>query len=529
MPDAWLDAFFAWLYRRQPVSATFIGVHDYDDQLPDLSAPGRAALADGAAELLSRLPPEPRSLDRQLADGYLRIQRWEAASHHFNGNPVHFTGEAIFGLVSLLLRDFAPLAERLESARARLDAVPAFLQVGAQRITSAPAAWLERARHECAGAHLLLEDVAAEYPQLADAARVADDAFTRFDTFLTGVVSTDQYASGAEALNLLLRHAHFSELDSDGVERLALDRIAEEEAFLAATSAPDEPRVEVPANFRSATLTSDESPPEDSVHYLSRFQTTWESACQLARDRDLLSVPEWPVRFVERPRWARRAAPYLYFLPYRSPAPLDPPEVVDYLVPPSSDDSTIKLNHVVHHASLGHHFQNWYAARGESRIGQIAAADCASRIAMLCGGTMAEGWANYAVDLADEFGFLSPAESYGQHRARVRMAARAVVDIRLHQGRFSLDEAIAFYASRVGMTPAAAQGEAVKNSLFPGAACMYLMGWDGIWRLRRQFQSLSGSRFSLREFHDRVLSFGSVPVSLIARAMLETPTLATPR
>jgi hypothetical protein len=527
MRDAWLDAFFDWFYRRQPVSATFIGVHDYDDQLPDLSAHGLAALAGEADELLARLPreAEPPSLDHQLAEGYLRIQRWEATSHHFDGNPVHLTSEAIFGLVSLLLRDFAPLAERLESARGRLDAMPACLQVGERRITSAPGAWIERARRECAGAHLLLEDVAAEYPLLAAAARSADEAFTSFDRFLSGVTPTDEYACGPEALELLLRHAHFSELDANGIERLAMERIAEEEAFLTATPAPDESQAEVPTHPRAATPASDEPSSEGPADYLARFQTTWESACKLARDRDLLSVPNWPVRFVERPRWARRAAPYLYFLPYRSPSPLDPPASVDYLVPPGSDDSTIKLNHVVHHASLGHHFQNWHAARAASRIGQTAAVDCASRIAMLCGGTMAEGWANYAVDLADEAGFLTDSESYGQHRGRIRMAARAVVDIRLHQGRFNLDEAIAFYTARVGMSPSAARGEAVKNSLFPGAACMYLMGWHGIWRLRRDLQS----RISPREFHDRILSFGSIPVSLIARAMLEAPALAAPR
>jgi uncharacterized protein (DUF885 family) len=96
------------------------------------------------------------------------------------------------------------------------------------------------------------------------------------------------------------------------------------------------------------------------------------------------------------------------------------------------------------------------------------------------------------------------------------MAARAVVDVRLHQRRMSFDDAVAFYATRVGMSAAAARAEAVKNSLFPGAACMYLLGWHAIWQLRRQLQA----QLPLREFHDRLLSFGSVPVSLIARDML---------
>jgi uncharacterized protein (DUF885 family) len=138
---------------------------------------------------------------------------------------------------------------------------------------------------------------------------------------------------------------------------------------------------------------------------------------------------------------------------------------------------------------------------------------------MLCGGTMAEGWACYATDLADAAGFLTPAERHAQHQTRRRIAARAIVDIRLHQGRLSLDAAAALYVERVGMTAAAAHAEAVKNSLFPGTACMYLAGSDAIGRLRRELESQLAP-FSLREFHDRLLSFGSVPVSLVARPML---------
>ena len=50
---------------------------------------------------------------------------------------------------------------------------------------------------------------------------------------------------------------------------------------------------------------------------------------------------------------------------------MDDAPAVDYLVPPGADDSTIKLNHVVHHGSLGHHVQNWFANRAPSRIGRI--------------------------------------------------------------------------------------------------------------------------------------------------------------
>jgi hypothetical protein len=88
----------------------------------------------------------------------------------------------------------------------------------------------------------------------------------------------------------------------------------------------------------------------------------------------------------------------------------------------ATNTSVIKLNHVVHHGAIGHHVQNAHAYAGPSAIGQIAAVDCASRIGMFLGGTMAEGWACYATDLMDEIGFLTPDESLAQQHTRARPA-----------------------------------------------------------------------------------------------------------
>src|SRR5258708_9318646 len=133
----------------------------------------------------------------------------------------------------------------------------------------------------------------------------------------------------------------------------------------------------------------------------------------------------------------------------------------------ATNTSVITLNHVVHHGAIGHHVQNYHAYGGESRLGRVAAVDCANRIGMFLGGTMAEGWACYATDLMDEVGFLSPDESLSQQHTRARLAARAGVDIGLHEGSLSFEDAIAVYRDRIGMPPAAARGEACKDSLFP--------------------------------------------------------------
>lgn len=548
--SAWLDAFFSAYFRRRPVNATFIGVHDHDERLPDLS---EAVVGDTVAEMqtlhrrLQELPVETltpaEALDRRLAEGFLEIALWEFDSGYFHRrNPSFYTGEAIFGVIGLFLRPFAPVERRVESAIARLEAIPTLLAEGQANVREAPPWWVDRAVNECraalafllgGGIELFIQEHRIDGERLRRAAATAGRAFGAFQDYLEGELRrhpADAYACGAEAFDLLLRKGHFLEQGAEEIEsyareqaRLATAHLEEHAADFGARSWP-----EALAGLAEAHATAE--------GYYRRFGEIWAEARRVAEEATLLTWPDFPIEYVPRPAWARGAAPSLYFLPYRSPAPFDDVLPVQYLVPPvepgmeateqerllrATNDAVIKLNHVIHHGGIGHHVQNYHAYRAASRIGRMAAVDCASRIAMLCGGTMAEGWACYATDLMDEIGFLSPLEHYAEMHTRLRMATRALVDVRLHSGAMTIEQAAAQYRDMAGMAPEAARAEAVKNSMFPGAAAMYLMGTDLIHELRRDLSARQGASFDLCSFHDRFLSFGSVPVALIGAAMRE--------
>ena len=550
---AWLDDFFASYYRRRPVNATFIGMHGYDDRLPDLSARATDKLEQELARLereLQQLPHEPLSvaeaLDRSLAEGFLKIQRWELASVHFQqGNPCVYTGEAIFGVIALFLRPFAPLPQRIEAAISRMHAIPALLLQGEANVREAPAAWTERAVRECTGALLFLRngiDIlitqhSIKDARLREAADRAVDAFTRFQNYLETELmrhTTDEIACGADTFALLLRSGHFLDKTAHDIEAEAQAEFDASNAYL----------TEHASEFGALTWQeaiaglADIHPSADQ--YYARYSELWSASKATAAEHDLLTWPNFPIKYVPQPEWAREAAPYLYFLFYRAPAAFDELPLTRYLVTPiepnmpldvqesrlrATNDSVIKLNHVVHHGGIGHHVQNWHAMRAESRVGQIAAVDCASRTAMFCGGTMAEGWACYTTELMGEVGFLTPLERYAERHARLRMAARTLVDIRLHHGVYDLEQATAFYREQVGMSDSAARGEAVKNSMFPGTATMYLVGTDLIHELRHELAARDGEAFNLRRFHDRFLSYGSVPVSCVAKLMREASSI----
>lgn len=541
--DRWLDRFFESYYRNRPVNATFIGVHEYDDRLPDYSPNGVADVTGDMWGLLDDLDrvdrqglSEAQEVDLRLAEGFLKIQLWEYGSQHFQaGNPSLYVSEAVFGPMSLFLREATPLDGRLDSAFGRFEQIPRLLEQAKENVRIAPRLWIEKAMDECAGGLAFATDGVQNYlaansidhPRLEAAARRAAGAFEAYRDYLRNevlpVAPDDGYGCGPEALELCIRHGHALSMSTAEIADYARSVLDECRVGLEAGAA------ELGASSWQEALDQLASEHPTPDRYLETFQEVWQSARRFALTHELVTWPDYPICYVERPKWARSASPHLYFLFYRAPPAFDAVEIVDYLVEPlpeadpgpvlrAHNSATIKLNHVVHHGGLGHHVQNWHAYRAESRVGRIAAVDCASRIAMLCGGTMAEGWSCYTTDLMDEFGFCTPLEHLGQIQSRMRMAVRAIADVGLHSGELTIEQVIALYRDEAGMSAGAARAEVVKNSMNPGAALMYLIGTDQIHQLRSELTG-EGWGWSLREFHDTFLSFGSIPVSLIAESM----------
>jgi hypothetical protein len=537
-PTVPLDAFFDQYYRRRPVNATFTGVHAFDGQLPDWSPEGLEASCGEMRVLRRDLerdvaqhtgPLFPDRVDLELAADFLDIQIAELESGHFqHRNPALFTGEAVFGVIALVTRDFAPLAERLEAAAARLAAIPAFLARARRTLggRAVPSDWRSRALRECEGAAILFERglprLLAQEPvaeplaaSICTAAIGASAAFAEFAAWLArDPADATRIACGSDLFDRLLARGHRVRTSSTDLLREARERFDEAVARL-----DEAARRADPGGWPAVQARLAAQHPEPHA-YLETFQQRWDACRAAALAHRLVSWPDFPIRYAPMPSHTRDAAPMLYYLSYRSPAPFDRLPVHDYVVPASCSQSVIALNHVVHHGAIGHHVQNCHAYRSPSRIGQIAAVDTASRIGMFSGGTLAEGWACYATDLMEEVGFLSDLECVAQQHNRVRQLARAIVDIELHRGTMSVEQAATFYRSRAGMSDEAARQEVTRNGMFPGTAIMYWIGTEGLHRLRAARARADAATFTLQALHDRVLSYGALPVPLITELML---------
>lgn len=551
--DVTLDAFFELFYRLRPVTATFAGLHVRDHSLPDFSPEALQSARDEITEMRRRLADagygvlhsdelrtrDWRAIDGALADAVLEVQLAEDESKHFvRGNPSIATGEALFSIVALAAAEETAIEPRVEAAVSRLRAFPAFLH-GARRTLGEgdmPSAWRDRAMRECEGGLLLLADIAG-WPvsggasvslcrDLQEAATHAAAAVEWFRSYLAGLgaAPVNRYALGHSSLALLVRRGHWCDVP---IERLRHEARAalEREAFHLRDMLQDEEWQAV-----SARLTSTHPDTDDVLHAV---RSAWEECRTLAAGE--VTWPDKALPYRPTPEWARRAAPYLYYLPYRSPPPLvDSIGHYDVLVPWTMDPaaqeafakswnrSAIKLNHVAHHGGFGHHVQNWHAARSASRVGRVAAVDAACRIAMFCGGTMAEGWACYATEVMESLGYLTHDERIAEQHTRVRLMARAVVDLELHTGRMTFDDAVRFHVESAQMPANVARAEVTKCSMFPGTAMMYWLGLRDLWRLRSAEEAARGAAFSSRKFHDDLLGFGSMPVALVARVMAST-------
>lgn len=551
-----LDRFFESYYRLRPVNATFTGEHRFDHLLPDWSPDGlsaarsemgelRRALAKSGMGVLDRDALASRdwiAIDGALADAFLEIELAELSTTHFQrGNLSLAIGEALFGIIVLMTRHFAGIERRGADAAARLKAFPLFL-VGVRRTledVAIPDAWRERVLRECEGGRLLLDQVepwleaeGAPHSVRSDARvglTVARESLFWFTAFVKGLRSAPEtrYAAGPPLLELLIRRGHGIDASVESLRWEAHEILEEEYQRL---------YVELRrAGFQSwqeaETKIAETRPAGRGL--TDALTSCWESFRAASIDHGLVTWPELSVRFAPAPPWTRAASSYLYYLFYRSPAPLDDEGTADYTIPAPEalegewapplrrlwNSTAITLNHVLHHGGIGHHLQNWHARRAPSRIGRIAAVDCASRIGMFGAGTMAEGWACYATDLMEEVGALSSLERLAQQHTRVRHLARAVVDLELHGGRMAFDDAVSMFVQRTDMSPAVARVEAVKASMFPGTAVMYWLGTREMRRLRAERQRALGTDFSLRAFHDELLGFGSIPVALAGRLL----------
>lgn len=516
------ESFLALHQKMRPVDSTFMGYTAHDGRLPPASPDD---LAEESAEFAAlkassgRLPA-PSDPAERVGLAALRCALNNALLENEErpriDNPAWYTGEAAFGLIALMLRQ--PPEGLGEAIAQRVAAMPGFFASGARNLTgaSAPRGWIARAKQEASAIDRLLSECLDLHGQARSVpASIREAAVTAVRSFSATLENMpDAAATAGDAhVNQLLREVHAFPFGAAEAQELAEEGF--EASKLRLTQKASQLDGRKPWQTQLQELESLHPASADVVHTYERFH---EDAMAEADAHGLVTpATEYGLSFSVLPEWAQPVAQDLYFLFYRSPAALQAGSGSPYWIFSSGQDTaaylrsqnyaTIKLTHAVHHGSIGHHTQNTRARSSSVQLGRVAGTDCALGIAMLPGGSLIEGWACYVQELLLEAdGFYTPAEELLVEHGKMRNAALCLADLRLHGGTWSLDQVRDFLEREVGTTLARAAAETTRISMFPTGRAMYWLGTEGIRAARRE---LGGSA---REFHDRLLSFGSVPV-----------------
>ena len=161
----------------------------------------------------------------------------------------------------------------------------------------------------------------------------------------------------------------------------------------------------------------------------------------------------------------------------------------------------------LHEGAPGHHFQIMLAAENEELPNF-----------MRYGGNTAfvEGWALYAETLWDELGMeTDPYQRFGGLNDEMLRAMRLVVDTGIHAQGWSRERAIRYMLDNSGLTETDVTAEVERYIAIPGQALAYKLGQLKILELRARAEQALGPRFDIREFHDQVLSTGSLPLTVL--------------
>lgn len=129
-----------------------------------------------------------------------------------------------------------------------------------------------------------------------------------------------------------------------------------------------------------------------------------------------------------------------------------------------------------------------------------------------------EGYAEYAADLGKEFGaYEDPYDLYGRHALDIFISSRLVVDTGMNALGWSHDKAADFLRENTLMSETEIASELPRYATdLPAQALAYKLGSLTFAELREKARSSLGSKFDLRTFHDRIVTNGGMPLTMVA-------------
>lgn len=525
--------YYRWRNEQYPVASSDQGLHTWDSRLTDYSEAARGARRSRVTALGAQvrgMDAATWSRDDQI-DRLLFLAQLEGADffdrvlERPETDPQVYVSECAGAVFSLLKKEYAPKSTRARAATARLRAMPALLEQGKKALTKPYALYGRLAIASARGLGSLfgesLMTLAADLPPGERASLVAarDDALRSLRAFADWLEARlagrpEFVAMGPEKYDWMLRHVYLLPLDATQVAMLGEAELAR---YRGLESLLPDPRMADPDPTRAASI------PVDQEAFLAAYESRQAEMIRFLRERRLVTLPPGlgPFSIRQLPEAFKPTSPGGF---------MNPPGLYDrdpggfYFIPtydPESPNFYIRAaiedpRPILGHEGIPGHFLQISIANGLENEIRREHGD----------GVFVEGWALYTEEMLMRTG-LYPEGSAAQGQilrlSRYR-AARIGVDVNLHTGRWSFEQAVTYFMEAGGLDRESAEGEAAGAAASPSQKITYMVGKWQILRLLGRYRDRHASDFSVGAFHDALLANGSLPLSIVEWLLLDDRT-----
>ncbi len=517
-----------------PTTATFLGDHRYDDKLGDYSP---AAIEDQRRRLgkwldhFQGLDTQGWSLDAQI-DRTLMVQVLKQVVRGFDKtrflyrNPSNGPDECLGGVYLLIVRDFAPLPERMKSVLGRLREAPRVIQQTRALVIpeEVPQIWAEIALESAmqgvglfaAFIPMLAEAVPDMKDELVAAAQAAAAELQTHAAWIENEVlpkAKGNFATGKALFDEILREDHMVDYDSEELLATGWKLYEDTERQMKTLAAQMDP-----AKTVKDLLEENKQKHPTAEGLLDAYREWMSKARQFVIDHEIATIPAGEkIRIEPTPAFQRPMLPYAA---YMMPGFLEKMQEGVFIVTPVDEDADAEAAErklrghpwadipvtALHEAYPGHHLQ-------------LCVANTLESLPRKFGGFLSslfiEGWAFYCEELMEQMGFIDqPIQRLARLQAQLWRASRIVIDSSIHTGKMTVDEAINFLVERAGLEPDDAKAEVRRYTQSPTQPQCYLMGkmqiLDIVAEYKRRYPQAS-----LRQMHDDILHCGSLPPRLM--------------
>jgi len=554
LSQRWLDGWMA----LNPVAATQMGDHRFDAKLDDLSEAGRSGAIEFSRGLLRDLDALDRhalsrenQVDAAILHNQLEGDIWSLETlQSWAWDPQLYNDLAGNAIYTLMTRNFAPLPQRLKAATARMRAIPALLAMARQNldVKRVPKIHAETVARQNAG----LIDLVDQFI-VPNAAQLTGDDRAQLDaavSALRGAVKEQQqwldtqlvpnaagdFRIGQKlydeklrlALNSALSRQQIRERAEGELSRvrtemytIARDVLAKRGSRLAAPLQPDAAQQQrvIEAALEYAYV---DHPARSQV--VDFAKQTLAEATRFTREHDLVTVPDDPVKIILMPKF-QQGVSVAYC---DSPGPLDKGQETYFAISPIPEEwKTPQVESFlreynsrmiqllsIHEAMPGHYLEGALSGRNPSVLRGV-----------LRSGLFAEGWAVYTERMMTDAGYLDgdPLFKLVQRKFYLRTIANAILDQGVHVEGWTHEQAMDLMVRQAFQQQSEAEGKWRRVQLTSAQLPTYFVGLQEQLDMRAAAEQRWGKEFSLKRYHDSVLSHGAPPVRFVRELLLDEP------